>query len=79
MACERRQNRGLPLLRRGDIWRPAGRVLEPGVVNGPLGLTPGDAKPNGMILGYPVITSGEFAHRGSFINLLETGMRKIAR
>lgn len=23
-----------------------------------------------MILGYPVITSGEFAHRGSFINLL---------
>ena len=39
-------------------------------VNGPLGLTPGDAKPNGMILCYPVITSGEFAHRGSFINLL---------
>ena len=27
-------------------------------------------KPNGMILSYPVITSGEFAHRGSFNNLL---------
>ncbi|MCR4901308.1 MAG: alpha/beta hydrolase [Butyrivibrio sp.] len=27
-------------------------------------------KPNGLILGYPVITSGKFAHRGSFENLL---------
>lgn len=27
-------------------------------------------KPNGMILSYPVITSGEFAHNGSFDNLL---------
>lgn len=27
-------------------------------------------QPNGMILCYPVITSGEFAHRGSFQNLL---------
>ena len=26
-------------------------------------------KPNAMILGYPVITSGEFAHRGSFYEL----------
>lgn len=26
-------------------------------------------KPNAMILGYPVISSGEFAHRGSFYNL----------
>ncbi|NIK70821.1 alpha/beta hydrolase [Paenibacillus sp. BK720] len=26
-------------------------------------------KPNALILGYPVITSGEFAHRGSFHNL----------
>lgn len=28
-------------------------------------------RPNGMILCYPVITSGEFAHRGSFENLLQ--------
>ena len=27
-------------------------------------------KPNGLILNYPVITCGEFAHRGSFENLL---------
>jgi acetyl esterase/lipase len=27
-------------------------------------------QPNGMILCYPVITSGEYAHRGSFQNLL---------
>lgn len=31
---------------------------------------PEDIRPNAMILGYPVITSGEFAHRNSFINLL---------
>lgn len=28
-------------------------------------------KPNGMLLGYPVITSGEYAHRGSFQALLQ--------
>ena len=27
-------------------------------------------RPNGMLLGYPVITSGEYAHRGSIENLL---------
>lgn len=27
-------------------------------------------KPNGLILGYPVITSGEYAHQNSFENLL---------
>ena len=27
-------------------------------------------QPNGMILAYPVITSGAFAHRGSFANLM---------
>lgn len=38
-----------------------------------MGLSAGEHKllqPNGMILCYPVITSGEFAHRGSFRNLL---------
>ena len=29
-----------------------------------------EIRPNGMILSYPVITSGEYAHRGSFDNLL---------
>lgn len=36
----------------------------------PQGLAQGENKPCGMILCYPVITSGEYAHRGSFINLL---------
>ena len=35
-----------------------------------LGCKSEDIRPNAMILGYPVITSGEFAHRGSFENLL---------
>ena len=26
-------------------------------------------RPNAVILGYPVITAGEFAHRGSFVQL----------
>ena len=34
------------------------------------GLASGLNKPNAMILNYPVISSGKFAHRGSFDNLL---------
>lgn len=37
---------------------------------GPLGLCAEDIRPNGQILCYPVITSGEKAHRGSFDALL---------
>lgn len=37
---------------------------------GELGVTTEALRPNGMILGYPVITSGEYAHRDSFRNLL---------
>lgn len=33
-------------------------------------LTPEMIRPNALILAYPVITSGEFAHRGSFDDLL---------
>lgn len=35
-----------------------------------LGVEPEQIRPDGMILCYPVITSGEYAHRGSFENLL---------
>ena len=34
------------------------------------GIKAGKNKPNALILSYPVITSGEYAHRGSFNNLL---------
>ncbi len=39
-------------------------------VTGPLGLEGQEIRPNGILLSYPVITSGEFANRGSFTNLL---------
>lgn len=34
-----------------------------------LGLQPEDIRPNGMVLCYPVISAGEFAHKGSIKNL----------
>ncbi|MBS5800976.1 MAG: alpha/beta hydrolase [Clostridiales bacterium] len=39
-------------------------------IQGALELKEAENKPNAMILGYPVITSGTFAHEGSFRNLL---------
>ena len=35
-------------------------------------LTSADVRPNALILSYPVITAGEFAHRGSFRSLTGT-------
>lgn len=35
-----------------------------------VGATMKDYQPNGEILAYPVITSGEFAHRGSFVKIM---------
>lgn len=35
-----------------------------------LGVEKEEIRPNGLVLCYPVITSGEFAHQGSFENLL---------
>ncbi len=40
------------------------------------GLTPAQVRPNAMLLAYPVITGGEFAHRGSFVSL--TGTEDLA-
>lgn len=34
-----------------------------------LGITGTEARPNAVILAYPVVTAGKFAHRGSFDNL----------
>ena len=47
----------------GNLWNEK-------VVTERLGIEFGENKPNGMILSYPVITGGEFAHRGSFEKLL---------
>ena len=40
------------------------------ILSGTLGCNKDMLKPNGLVLCYPVITSGEYAHRGSFVNLL---------
>ncbi|WP_368252334.1 alpha/beta hydrolase [Enterococcus sp. 2201sp1_2201st1_B8_2201SCRN_220225] len=45
----------------GTMWQS--RLVE-------LGYDSDTIQPNGLILGYPVISSGEFAHKGSFENLL---------
>lgn len=34
------------------------------------GYVPEEIKPNALLLGYPVITAGKYAHRGSIVNLL---------
>jgi acetyl esterase/lipase len=39
-------------------------------VSGAAGFDPEAIRPNGLMLGYPVITSGELAHRDSFVKLL---------
>lgn len=46
----------------GVYWHDAALIAQ-------AGLTPEEARPNAMVLCYPVITGGEFAHRGSFVNL----------
>ena len=40
------------------------------------GLAPQDMRPDKMVLCYPVITGGEFAHKGSFDNLLGADVKK---
>lgn len=47
----------------GTLWNEC-------IVTEKLGIDFGENRPDGMILAYPVITSGEFAHKGSFLKLL---------
>lgn len=57
----------------GHLAACLGMFWDEGFLAEAVGLGTGEHKllqPNGMILCYPVITSGEFAHRGSFQNLL---------
>ena len=54
----------------GHMAAMLGTLWNESVVTETLGIEFGENKPNGMILSYPVITSGEFAHRGSFNNLI---------
>lgn len=73
----------------GAFWREgwlaaaaSGLLREAGNQETPTGgswhLDSDDVRPNAFVLGYPVITSGEFAHRGSFENLCGQGGKPLA-
>ncbi|MFD1670600.1 alpha/beta hydrolase [Agrilactobacillus yilanensis] len=42
-----------------------------------IGLTPAQMQPNGLFLGYPVITTGQYGHQESFENLLGPDSEKL--
>lgn len=54
----------------GHVAASYGSFWNKDFVKGYFGFENGENKPNGMMLCYPVISSGEKAHRGSFDNLL---------
>ncbi|MGN1369765.1 MAG: alpha/beta hydrolase [Aristaeellaceae bacterium] len=54
----------------GVYWHDAALMAQ-------FGLTPEEVRPNAMVLCYPVITGGEFAHRGSFVNLTGSEERSV--
>lgn len=58
----------------GHLAASAGCLFDRKEAFVPIGVTPEEARPDAMLLCYPVITSGEYAHRGSFDAL--TGGRK---
>ena len=49
----------------GVLWQRAELWQE-------MGLSPEDVRPNAMVLSYPVVSGGPFAHRGSFVALSGT-------
>lgn len=54
----------------GHLAASLGTLWNEGFIDDTLALKHGENRPDGMILCYPVITSGEFAHKGSFDALL---------
>lgn len=54
----------------GHLAASVGTLYKKAEIYEALGIAPEQIRPDGMILCYPVITSGEFAHEGSFRNLL---------
>jgi len=57
----------------GHLAASLGVFWDKPVSLGAPGIEPGMNRPDALILSYPVITSGPFAHRGSFENLLGPG------
>lgn len=60
----------------GHVAASLGTMWNSELIKG-FGLDSEAVRPDGMLLSYPVITSGEFAHRGSFTNLLGTQYDKL--
>jgi acetyl esterase/lipase len=54
----------------GHLAASLGTLWDNDEIEALLGMEKGQNRPTGMILCYPVITGGEYAHRGSFNNLL---------
>lgn len=56
----------------GHLAASLGTMWNQGFIENALKVSAEEIKPDGLLLSYPVITSGEFAHRGSFEKLLGT-------
>lgn len=56
----------------GHVAASLGNMWNDGELSAKLGISNESMRPDGMLLSYPVITSGEYAHRGSFEKLLGT-------
>jgi acetyl esterase/lipase len=54
----------------GHLVASIGTLWDEELITDTLKIEKGTNKPNGLILSYPVITSGEYAHKGSFLNLI---------
>lgn len=63
----------------GHLVCSIGVFWEKEIVYGAIGRKPEEIRPDGLILCYPVISSGEFAHAGSFDQLLGEEADKAER
>lgn len=63
----------------GHVAGSLGVLWDNKILEEALKINKDNIKPNAMILCYPVITSGEFAHKGSFDNLLGENVSEVER
>lgn len=54
----------------GHLVASIGTLWDEKIITDTLKIKRGSNKPNGLILSYAVISSGEYGHKGSFLNLL---------
>jgi len=54
----------------GHLTASLGTMWHRDMISSDIGIAKGENRPRGMVLSYPVITSGKYAHRGSIVNLL---------